>query len=310
MIDTIICTICEGRYAYGLASLINSCLSNNFTGDFHVAIKEELPFWINQFRKIDSNTYEINSSSSITFHKTNFPYHLCYFKPFFIRDLLAQNENFNIFYFDPDITILNDWQFFEDWLAIGVPLCVDEVYPVIYKKNPWVMEWQNTFTFKIEGNDNELLPYINSGFIGVNSNHIELVNCWCNFTEILALKNHSLINFGPTILKYKQSRSNAFCSDQDVLNASLLACKKISYSIIGKEAMGFSAGIYIMLHNTGFKTWNKNFIKMLILKNQRITLADESYLRNSNTVIKTYSIFKLRLLKLNMIITKVLQRIL
>ena len=43
--NSVICTLYEGHYHFGVASLANSLYSNGFRGDIYIGLKGDLPFW-------------------------------------------------------------------------------------------------------------------------------------------------------------------------------------------------------------------------------------------------------------------------
>lgn len=306
--SSIICSICEGRYAYGLATLINSAVSNGFVGKFHIIVGNQIPFWASDLTK-EKDNFIINENCTIEFEHVDWGVHLSYYKPYLLERLLADNPNAKVFYFDPDVTIECDWDFFLDWVSIGPALCSDGNYPILGKRHPWVECWKKLFNINNNVNKSDIIPYVNSGFIGLNVTQIEVVKTWIEFTEILINNGHDLKNFGPTLKKYKQKRAYAICGDQDILNAVLIS-QDYEISLFGVDGMGFNGSSYLMYHNIGKKTWDKNFIKDFLTSGTRVSIADDSYLKFLKGVLKPYSDFDYRLIKLNVAITKLLQRIL
>lgn len=306
--NIIICSICEGRYAYGVGALINSSIKNGFRGQFHVLIKDELPFWAKHLKKTEGN-YFINDYCTITFEKANWGYHLSYYKPFLLDSLIKLNPNSTIFYFDPDITIECDWNFFLDWVDIGPALCTDGNYPTLGKNHPWIVSWKNIFNIEKTKIFSDLIPYINSGFIGINSTQTDLIKKWIGFTNLLIEKGHNLKSFGPTQNKYSKERAFSICGDQDILNAVLIS-HDYDISLFGVDGMGFNGSSYLMFHNIGRKSWEKNFLKDFLITGRRISPADDSYLKNLKGTINLYSRRKLMMLSINIAITKLLQRVL
>lgn len=305
---SIICSICEGKYAFGVATLINSAISNGFQGTFYILIRDKLPFWVNNLKKKE-NTFILNDHCSIKFESIKWDYHLSYYKPYFLEKLMSKNPSANVFYFDPDITIECDWNFFLDWVEIGPALCTDGNYPTLGRKHPWVASWKHIFDIKTDVINSEIIPYVNSGFIGLNFSQINMVKTWIKFTNLLIEKGHNLKNFGPTRIKYKQKRAFSICGDQDILNAVLIS-NNFGISLFGVDGMGFNGSSYLMFHNIGKKTWDKNFIRDFLTTGTRISSADTSYLKYLRGTIKPYSNSKLMLSKVNVAITKLLQRIL
>lgn len=306
--NAIICSLCEGRYAYGVASLVNSAISNGFSGQFYILIRDDVPFWAVHFEQKDDK-YILNEQCTIKFERVVWEHHLSYYKPFLLKNLIEKFPDSSIFYFDPDITIECDWNFFIDWVKIGPALCTDGNYPTLGKKHPWVISWKNLFDIEKETIEGEVIPYINSGFIGLNSSHIVVAETWIKFTNLLINKRHNLKTFGPTLKKYKQKRAFSVCGDQDILNAVLIS-DNFDISLFGIDGMGFNGSSYLMFHNIGKKTWDKNFFIDFLTTGTRISAADDSYLKHLKGTINPYSKLKLMTLKANIAITKLFQRIL
>jgi hypothetical protein len=305
--SSIICSLCEGRYAYGLASLINSSISNGFKGLFYVVVRGKLPFWAANLEQKD-DFFILNNECSIKFEEVFWEHHLSYYKPFLIKNILSKHPDSSVFYFDPDITLECDWSFFNDWVAIGPAVCTDGNYPVLGKNHPWIISWKNYFDIKEIISEDSMVPYINSGFIGINASHLDIIETWIKFTDLLICKGHNLKIFGPTLNQYQQKRAFSICGDQDILNAVLLTAD-FNISLFGTEGMGFNGSSYLMYHNIGKKTWDKNFIVEFLKSGSKISRADDSYFQHINGTIKPYSSLKLFLVKMNVRLTKLFQRV-
>ncbi|GHV58608.1 hypothetical protein FACS1894182_11360 [Bacteroidia bacterium] len=122
--NTIICTLYEKHYHYGVAALLNSLAKYGFEGDFYIGYRGELPFWakpvvetIDFTDKADwKSIKKVAISDRITLHfiLLETDYHLSNYKPTFMCDLwesLSEKPD-GIFYFDPDIVIKCNWVFF------------------------------------------------------------------------------------------------------------------------------------------------------------------------------------------------------
>ena len=48
---SVVCTLFEGNYEFGVASLINSLYVNGFKGSIFVGFKGDLPFWVNNLNE-------------------------------------------------------------------------------------------------------------------------------------------------------------------------------------------------------------------------------------------------------------------
>ncbi|WP_423149081.1 hypothetical protein [Rubrolithibacter danxiaensis] len=305
-------TLFEGDYEYGVGVWINSLIDNAFVGRIVVGYRNALPFWINQLEKNEDNYYSIKRFSEIQleFRRIDFNHHLRYYKPFLFEELLEEYPDANIYYFDPDITVIGDWQFFEEWIEYGVCLCLDDCYSIMPFSHPHKQKWLKLFPVNPENINYRYDYYINSGFVGANKNHESLIKEWKKFILHLISHSHNLKKFGPTQGRFKKSiRLEDIGGDQDILNAVLCA-NKTEVSLIGREGMGFIPGEYLMMHNTGIKTWRKNFLKEFIRKGIRVSSSDKSYLHYSFCPINIYpNRWTFRSKNLNKNLTLLLQRV-
>lgn len=312
MRESIVCTNYDGHYEYGAGALINSLVSVNFIGKIIILYGDKLPFWENQLLKEDSE-YAISGFPyiKILLRKVETDIHLAYNKPYMIHALMEEFPESNLFYFDPDITVIGDWTFYENWVNCGVALCLDECYPIMPFHHPFKKDYQTLFGSLGYDLVNPNDYYINSGFIGVNPGHKSLIKCWMDFTQHLKDEGHYLYGLmEPSVKKYHASkRLNTICGDQDIINAALLYTK-LPLSIMGQEAMGFTPAGFTMNHNTkNPKTWKRNFLKEFIRKGIDFTPKDQAFLNNSIAPINLYSRNQRLLINYNKLITKILQRI-
>ena len=312
MPQSIVCTNYDGHYEYGAGALINSLVSVGFEGKIIILYGDKLPFWERQLVKKNESYYiKDNQDIEILLRKIEADIHLAYYKPYMIYNLMEEFPESNLFYFDPDVTVIGDWTFYENWVNCGVALCLDQCYPIMPFHHPFKIDYQNLFGslgYELV-NPNEY--YINSGFIGVTPEYKPLIKCWMDFTQHLKDEGHYLYGLMvPSIQTYHASkRLNTICGDQDIINAALLYTK-LPLSIMGQEAMGFTGAGYTMLHNTrNPKTWKRNFIREFVVSGLRFTPNDKSYLSNSITPLDLYSGNQRFILNMNKIITKILQRI-
>ncbi|KHJ36981.1 hypothetical protein PBAC_28260 [Pedobacter glucosidilyticus] len=313
MSDTIIFTLFEGFHEYGVGSLINSAIKCGFKGKVVIGYRGPLPFWINQLDNF-SNSYYLKTEKEkieIIFKKIEGKNHLRYYKPSMFESLFHEFPKSKVFYFDPDITLIGDWWYFEQWVDYGVACILDENYPLMPSSHPIKQKWAELLDYSIDSN-NPFNYYINSGFLGCQIRDLNLIQEWNNHILTLQEKGGNLLNFNPVFEKTSTfKRLNSFMGDQDILNATINK-NNLGYklSIIGPEGMGFIPAGYLMYHNTGKKTWNKNVLKEFLLYGNRISQADQSFLENSSYPINLYSRTKLLKLKLTFLITKIIQRVL
>ncbi len=297
----VIVTLFEGHYHLGVASLINSLVKSAYKGLVRIGYKGALPKWSFKLVKTDDNFYKINNEIFLEFVHLQPRMHFGYYKPYFMRDTLERYPvAHNIFYFDPDIVVKAPWNFFSNWVDIGIALCLDISFPFVHKNHPWRNTWKGLSNSLL---DAQLDFYVNSGFVGINSSQMILLDRWINSTEIFK-KN------GGNIDMFIKDGDRAIKTDQDILNAVLTVSPDLNLSVIGAEGMGFSQPAYLMSHDVStIKPWKKNHIEFLIKSGRKPTFLDIDYLKNANYPIKVYRDFEYGLKKMNLRISSILGRI-
>lgn len=270
--SSVICTLFEGNYHYGVAALVNSLFKQGFKGEIFAGYKGSLPDWANNAVNDNSDnwpgcsTLKIFDDLLLHFLPLETDYHLTNYKPDFMLRLLngpARNAK-SIFYFDPDIVITAPWNFINNWPNCGVAVCEDVNSP-FPEFHPHRVFWRKFFKeagFKLEFKE---AFYANGGFMGLSENDFEFLNTWKLVQESMAPYIGGLSR---SIFKSYQAldpdMQGPFApfgrTDQDALNAALEAWDK-QVSMIGKEAMGFKSGGAIMPHALGSpKPWTKKYI--------------------------------------------------
>jgi hypothetical protein len=284
-----ICTLFEGNYHYGVATLSNSLYSQGFRGIIYVGYRGALPDWILKGKKEafgkwkEAFTITPIEGMQLVFLPLNTNYSLTNYKPDFMLELWEgpAKDAAALFYFDPDIVINDSWSCFEQWVNCGVALCEDinsplqEFHPLrvgwrdYYKKHDIVLQYKNQI-------------YVNGGFIGLLKKDISFLPLWIklqlSMEDAIGGLDKSIFSkqtYHSTILKMEGFQIFDK-SDQDALNATIEAYNgTISY--IGKEGMGFGSGKAMMHHALGSnKPWNVNFLHSA-LQGRSPKVVDEWY---------------------------------
>lgn len=277
----------DGTYHLGAAALINSLHKSGFEGVIYLITRHSLPKWVEPLKKIEENQFELSENIQLIFNQNEHIDHLGYYKP---HAILEAAERFpaaeNFFYFDIDILITAKWKFFDEWIKCGIGLCLDCSFPVVPQNHPWRKKWLELIGDKILS-----LPktdyYVNTGFVGIQKQHLAFVELWRRLTD----------KFGSTnsLTQFDQNGQNAIGSDQDILNATMMALPELPYSIIGQEGMGFTLPAFLMIHAVSrVKPWEKQYVKHLINYGTKPSLADQEYLKNCTGPLRPFSDAQLR----------------
>jgi len=296
---SVICTLFERKYHYGVGALTNSLYRKGFRGSVYAGYRGALPAWCSAakenpaFNWPGSTVLDVADGLQIYFLPLDTDYHLTNYKPDFMLSLLngPASEAEAIYYFDPDIIVTAEWSNFKVWTDCGIALCEDINSP-LHKNHPRRVAWRNYF-----GQKNVTLTfkepvYVNGGFIGINARHTDFLKLWRKLQELMAPAigglNHSILKGVPPPDAFRGRFAPFGKTDQDVLNATIEAWDgPVSY--VGKGAMGFEPGATIVLHAVGRgKPWDVSFFKKLLSGNIP-RYVDKLYWVFANYPIKLYS---------------------
>lgn len=288
--DSAICTLFEGHYHYGVAALSNSLYRKGFRGTIYVGYRGKLPNWAGHKKNSSSEgikNIELTPAKGLIlkFVYLDTTNHFTNYKPKFMKDLMeTYNEIENLFYFDPDIVVNEDFSFYLEWINAGITVCEDINSP-IQEFHPRRVGWR---TFFKKHNIDLLFKnaiYVNGGFIGVKRYQVDFLDLWIKTQDLATeLVGGLQVSF---LDKIRVMMFDVF--DQDCLNASIEAYDG-TISFIGKEGMGFSIGGYkTMFHALGsFKPWKLNII-LRSFQGRPPRSVDVAYWENSKFPILAHS---------------------
>ena len=286
--NSAICTLFEGNYHYGVGALANSLYAHGYRGTLFAGYRGELPPWAAGGRVSDGIT-EFSPAEGLVlrFIPLATTVHLTNFKPDFMLSLWDKHcpQAQSLFYFDPDITVLCRWPFFEEWVQAGIGVCAD-VNPSMPANHPIRHAWRQFYlphgiTFHREPDH-----YFNGGFLGLRREQMEFLRCWQQLQELMTPEIGGLQNVN------LRDRSYLFYkTDQDALNVAAMA-SECPISPLGQDGMDFQfgGGGYVMSHAVGGqKPWNKHFIRSLLLRRTPPSRADRMFFRHLQNPIRLYT---------------------
>lgn len=309
--NSVVCTLFEGHYHYGLAALTNSLYKSGYRGDIFAGYKGTLPFWSSPSQQNDSlgegaKSMKIAEGLNLHFIEVVTGYHLTNYKPNFMIDVWGKyaKDAAAVVYFDPDIVVKCNWSFYENWLSHGIALVHEISEHDMPPTHPLRKEWAKVIEKAGGVVNNNLYSYINAGFCGVSIHYKEFLNEWIKILQT-GIKYFNLTadqwdhNYDRTYIFYKQ--------DQDALNITAMATT-LPISEMGPEAMDFIHGGFTMSHAVGSpKPWKKNFILSAIKVNSP-SLPDKEYWLNANYPIRIHSEFEIKTKKLAIKFCSILAR--
>ena len=296
--NTTVCTLFEGHYHYGVAGLTNSLYKQGFRGVIYAGYRGELPTWAAKANKqtvgkwTNASVLDIADGLQLIFLPLSTDYHLTNYKPDFMLELLEgpAKQTGAIFYFDPDIFVVKQWQYFEDWVTCGVALCEDVNSP-LPENHPRRVGWRRYFGERSLNLNSKGTEYANGGYIGLEQDHKQFLSLWSSFNKLMSETTGSLkVTRIPGGASFS-SKGFANCfdiADQDALNAAIEATD-LPVSIIGQEAMAFKPRAALMPHALGpRKPWNLNYLKDALL-GKPPRLVDKVFWQYADGPIRAFS---------------------
>ncbi|MCG9793515.1 glycosyltransferase family protein [Flavobacterium algicola] len=296
----IVTTLFEGNYEKGVGALVNSLIQSSFEGIVCIGYRGTVPEWTSQLTR-NGNHYILSDTIMIRFFKLSTDMHFGYYKPTFMNEMIVAYPNVSkIYYFDPDIVVTCRWSFISSWAESGIGVCLDNCFPFVHYNHPWRRQWRHLAEDFIS---NDLSYYVNSGFIGIAIENKQIIERWIMLTQ-------KYIASDGDVSQFEKEGSRAFKGDQDLLNAAMTISPDLPFSIIGLEGMAFTSPNYLMAHAVeAVKPWNNNFLKEVIMRGLKPTMAAKLFFNNCSSPIKIYSNNELFIRKLNLKTASLLGRI-
>jgi hypothetical protein len=278
------CTLFEGRYHFGVASLVNSLYLSGFRGVVWAGYRGSLPPWAYPLQRRDEyDAYEVAEDCSIHFIRVDASTHLTYHKPAFMRRILDEWDTVPaLAYFDPDIVVKVRWTFFLEWIWRGVALVQEGTNASMPVDHPFRFAWRDyatTLGLPIRRSSAQLF---NGGFLGVTRERRSFCQLWERLIESLPTMGIALDS-----MTVGDSTHPFAVPDQVCLNiASMLTDEPLS--TVGPEEMDFHPGGSYMSHAVGQpKPWSKSFLLSALL-GRPPSRAEKEFWRFTSGPIKQF----------------------
>jgi len=295
-----ICTLFEGDYHFGLGALCNSLYQRGYRGVVYAGYRGPMPPWATGAAQHNGySEFTVAPGFLVRFLPVTTDIHLTHYKSDFMLSVWRDHCTYadNLFYFDPDITVICQWSFFDEWVEGGVAVCADinaDMPPSHPLRRAW-LRYFGQYGFECT---REQSMYFNAGFIGVASRNAGFLNTWQRLQELMKPAVGELRDVGLL------DRTFLFhVPDQDALNVATMTCAE-AVSSVGREGMDFQwgGGGYIMSHAAGVpKPWRKKMLWRTLTKATQPSRADKAFLRHADSPIKLYIPFHLGLKKLDLL---------
>jgi hypothetical protein len=285
--NTAVCTLFEKDYHHGVAALVNSLHRSGFRGPVYAGYRGPLPAWAGAAAPTvlagwpEARRLPVDEAVSIVFLPLSTGAHFTNIKPDFMLQLFAEPGLGidRLFYLDPDICVVESWQYLEDWLSCGVALCEDVNSPV-EQHHPRRDGWRRHFGVYDVRLEFSTAAYVNGGCVGLSRADLQFLCNWQRLSQYMA---EVIGGLGASQLEGgAQLRQLGFArcfdrSDQDVLNAAIGMTPTLHYSILPQSAMAFVAGPTVLPHAVGpRKPWRRRYLRES-LRGWAPGTADKSY---------------------------------
>ncbi|MDR3456885.1 MAG: hypothetical protein P4N60_05525 [Verrucomicrobiae bacterium] len=282
-----ICTLFENDYHLGLGAWANSLYAHGYRGTIYAGYRGNLPPWLTGAKPADGFT-EFTPAEGLTlrFIPLATKLHLTNFKPDFMLEVWRNHcpQAEALFYFDPDITILCRWTFFEEWVEAGVAVCQDvngwmpDNHPIRHGWRKLLQPADLEFRTRFE-------TYFNGGFVGLRTEDRVFLNDWRRVQTLMQNcgVDFSVIGFGDRTYPFT-------CRDQDALNITCMATGR-KISPLGQDGMDFQhgGGGYVMSHAAGgTKPWRKRMLVNMIAKGSPPSRADKCFYSYTQHPIRVF----------------------
>jgi hypothetical protein len=315
MSSDLVCTLFELDYHHGVAALVNSLCRNGFAGKVYAGYRGELPPWALAATPLrgggENDTAILTVTSQVEIHfvpvKTSF--HLANLKPEFMLRVWALNEGADLmYYFDPDIVICEEWNYFHRWASKGVAVCEDWNSPLA-RYHPRRLYWRDYFRgygFKLRPGESY---YVNSGLVGIPNSLRSFLSLWKSMLEFVGLAVGGLENSATGRRTKGAPHKSLACPfsnpDQDALNAACEVTEGV-VSVMNKNAMGWGYGHCVAAHAIGkWKPWSKTFLNEA-LRGTAPVIADKLYWRADQVPLRSHSVGLVQRKRLELLLARII----
>ena len=253
---TALCTLFEGHYHHGIATLVNSLVASGYEGTMWAGHRGPLPTWLLRDPRFDRRTGRLQVTPRVALRTVALdpPRSLNYEKATFMRDVLRVHDPAAdaVVYLDPDLVVKCAWSEIAAWFAGGDVALVEDLDGALPSDHPRREGWRRFF-LAAHGDlpQRALHRYYNSGFVGVPRTHVALLATWQRLCERIAAEHG-----GATRQRKLGAPDHPFHStDEDALNFALMLTSTPLHTQ-GPEAMDFAPGGRHLSHAVGAaKPW-------------------------------------------------------
>lgn len=280
----------EGDHHIGVGVLINSLCRNGYQGSIWVGFRGFPPEWASAKAR-DPEGWAICRNVTVHLFEMKAETHLAQQKPQFMLELrkLAPDAQL-LFYCDTDIVLKGDWKLLEEWSSRGC--LVVEHATRLSRFHPdrqiWAAQAQKCGYQVVRPLD----EYINSGFIGLPCDQLEILHVWRKLLSSLQTDGYDWKGW-----HNYPSGSPWKLMDQATLNAALMVTD-VPLSILDPSAMDFAKDGFLLSHSAGNgKPWRGGFLRSALrgIPPQKPMEIWLNYLDGPMPALSAFAIRKLRI---------------
>lgn len=303
-----LCTLFEGHYHHGVATLVNSLVAAGYQGTVWAGHRGPLPAWLARHARFDRHAGRLQVTPQVVLQTLALdpPRSLNYQKPAFMRELLQVHDPAAeaVVYLDPDLVVKCAWKEIEAWFAEGAVALVEDLDSALPSDHPRREGWRHFFAAHGEVPQRALARYYNSGFVGVPRGHDALLATWQRLCERIAADH------GGALRQRKLGAPDHpfHSTDEDALNFALML-DDAPLSTHGPEAMDFVPGGRHLSHAVGAaKPWQGRHFRGA-LRGRPPSVASQSFYLFTNGPLASLSPLTLVRRRLSMALATALGRV-
>ena len=305
---TAVCTLFEGHYHHGVATLVNSLVAAGYEGTVWVGYRGPLPAWLLRHARFDRRAGRLQVTPKVALHTVPLdpPRSLNYEKAAFMRAVLRTHdpEAVAVVYLDPDLVVKCAWSEIAAWWADGAVALVEDLDGALPSNHPRRDGWRRYFAGDGNVPERPLERCYNSGFIGVPRRHEALLATWQRLCERIAADHGS----APRQRKLGSPDHPFHSTDEDALNFALMRADTPLHTE-GPEAMDFVPGGRHLSHAVGTaKPWQGRHFRGA-LRGRPPSAASQSFYRFARGPLASLSPLTLARRKVSMALATALGRV-
>jgi hypothetical protein len=190
---------------------------------------------------------------------------LARYQPSFMSTVLANLDAKaeGVFYFDPAVLVLAQWNFFEKWLNFGLAVCEGSTSR-IHANHPLVRHWRDSVAVFDTMSWNPPSVYLSNSLVGVRREWDSFLHLW-----------HKLLNTRQVNPAIEETPENIYNPNADALTIAT-GFSLVPLSWVGNDGLGHARGEWLTIYASS-KPWTRRVLFELLTHGRRLDTADHMY---------------------------------